>query len=416
MYNPETRLNAQQALQHPFLAGVELSAVRQESMADPVPRSSISGTEIGSILAAWADEFNTNQAALHNEVLPGLEAALLSAVQRSCRDKTSAEAMADAVRAEVKSAASSASRFRADANDSIQALQRRMVDMLGGEALPSTTAGAGAGAGAPTADAELKAEVSRLQEQLGAAKGQLEDAKAKTGRYELRARQLEERVTQLEAEKTMGTLAIKGGDATMKVPPHRSRPRGSPSLACVLSTGPPAQVDEDSEKTAAEERPARRSGARSYMGGFFSNNGIVPSPLLKRPSTIAAQSGRGKDSGEDSQQVIMDGSHNLGQVRPNGALSPTSNATSPLPRGTSKWGIRGSVNNAGSSDPMQPLGEEMMPSTRRPNRCARPRSAACSRTGASTSPLPSPSTPPPSSLPCPPSPRVVSAQAIRHRR
>lgn len=116
------------------------------------------------------------------------------------------------------------------------------------------------------------------------------------------------------------------------------------------------------------------------MSGFFSNNGIVPSPLLKRPSAVTTPMNRGGAQGEqrDSSpgletQVIMDGSQNLGQVRPAGAMSPMSSGTSP--RTGAKWGLGRSAPavppSGGNSETSQPISEELMPENRRSFRCVR---------------------------------------------
>lgn len=117
------------------------------------------------------------------------------------------------------------------------------------------------------------------------------------------------------------------------------------------------------------------------MSGLFSNNGIVPSPLLKRPSAVATPMHRGSMERADGAhggaetQVIMDGSQNLGTVRPAGAMSPASSGTSP--RSASKWGLGGARGTSsacaggGSNETTQPISEQVMPSNRRSLRCAR---------------------------------------------
>jgi hypothetical protein len=143
-----------------------------------------------------------------------------------------------------------------------------------------------------------------------------------------------------------------------------------------------AQTDEDlvSEprdlsRESAVQNGRRAAGGRSYMSGFFSNNGIVPSPLLKRPSAVTTPMrvserldvGHGGMLEPGGSQVIMDGSQNLGQVRPAGAMSPISSGTSP--RTGAKWnlgsgGVRASAIDR-NNETTQPISEEVMPANRR---------------------------------------------------
>lgn len=111
------------------------------------------------------------------------------------------------------------------------------------------------------------------------------------------------------------------------------------------------------------------------MAGFFSNNGIVPSPLIKRPAAQGAPQPRaGAESREGSPgleaHAVLDGSNNLELVRPTGAISPATTSSSPLagPPG-GKWGLQGAraasfVPGAGAEG-AQPVGEELVPSNRR---------------------------------------------------
>jgi DNA-binding protein YbaB len=395
-YNPETRLNAQQALAHPFLAGVEIAS--SLGSADPGAANGVSARtaqELGAATAAYVDDLAAKQGTFDTALISSLEASLLAAIKAAGLTDAAAHAAVQAsVRAELKGAAASLERRKHDNLDAAFKMQQR-VAAIAAEGAPA--------GGAIEVDADGGKERERLQASLASVAKQLEESKAAQARSAEQLRSAQTKMQQLEAECAMSAVAIHDGAHGHSVAtgsqvraraghrPHCARARRvARALAhptCTPRACPPlrasrAQTEDDlmSEPRDASKDGAgfgRRAPGRSYITGFFGNTGIVPSPLLKRPTALTTPGGRpANERGEGSDgthQAIMDGGQNLGLVRPQGAMSPCSSCVSPSVS-ASKWGIgrpsTGAACGGGSIEATQPPGSDMMPSNRRSMRCA----------------------------------------------
>mmetsp|Transcript_27061 Transcript_27061/g.72930 ORF Transcript_27061/g.72930 Transcript_27061/m.72930 type:complete len:654 (+) Transcript_27061:87-2048(+) len=354
MYNPETRLNAQQALAHPFLEGVSIGAARM-----PVdPGSPIKGARASEALAhtsAWVEDFSAKEQAFSSALVQGLEQSLLNALTQALGTGTPAlNAAVAAARGELQRTAQSLEEHKQTTITSAHRLQQKIA--AGGGA-----GVAGGGGGESMEVDSVRTERDQLQGQVAHLSKEVESAKAAAAKAEAALREAQTKMQQLETERAMGAVALteRGGGVTVTVG---------------------VQTDDVvADPKAGEAGHGRRAGGRSYMSGFFGNNGIVASPLLKRPSQVSSpmqQRTGGAAPEPDSRAVIMDGSQNLGEVRPQGAISPVSSHHSPRASG-GKWGGSGggvTRPTAGTMPPpppsgvsaetSQPTGEDMMPGRR----------------------------------------------------
>ncbi|KAG8468297.1 hypothetical protein KFE25_013380 [Diacronema lutheri] len=364
-YNPETRLNAQQALAHPFLEGVSLipaGAGGDGGDGSSPMRGARGAKELAAQTSAFIEDLAARDAAFAPAFIQALESSLLAGIKAAGVSDGMYASVVAHVRADLHAAADELEQRKAERLDAAYRMQQRVVHAASDGALaPTQPAG---GASEMEVDGQGKAaERERLNAAVTALSQQLEESKAAHARVAEQLRSVQAKAEALEAERAMSAVALT----------DKAR---APSASVSLQTEDEL-ASEPRDATAKEGAAGfgRRAPGRSYMSGLFSNNGIVPSPLLKRPSAVATPMHRGSMERADGAhggaetQVIMDGSQNLGTVRPAGAMSPASSGTSP--RSASKWGLGGARGTSsacaggGSNETTQPISEQVMPSNRR---------------------------------------------------
>jgi prefoldin subunit 5 len=251
-YNPETRLNAQQALAHPFLEGVSISGSLDLPLDSSPMRGARGAQEIAAYTSAFIEELGAKQGAFDPSFLSSLEGSLLAAIKAAGVSDDVLAGVGASVHAELKSASATLERRRQESLEAAARMQQRVVQ-IAAEAAPSHQASSIERSGPTDMEVDgMRAERERLLAAVTQLNTQLESsnsAHAKTNE-QLRAAQL--KVQQLEAERALKDVAI-----------TNDSPRGP---AINVSMQVRARERERGERAPFARREARGARAHGWAG------------------------------------------------------------------------------------------------------------------------------------------------------
>ncbi|KAJ1633632.1 kinase-like domain-containing protein [Pavlovales sp. CCMP2436] len=201
-YNPETRLNAQQALAHPFLEGVSLVGVIDHAEGSPMRGLGARGAQvIVQQIGAYIEDLAGRTSSFDESLLASLETSLLAGVKAAGVPEKAYAAIVASVRAELKAAAGALEGRKAESVESAYKMQQRVVALAAPDAVAATPAG----------EMEVDgSERERLQAVVGVLTRQLEESKAAQAKAAEQLRVAQAKLEQLEAERAMGAGTLHG--------------------------------------------------------------------------------------------------------------------------------------------------------------------------------------------------------------